>query len=265
MLGWRVLTLIAAVLVTVAVTNVKAQYGEANVPAKPVYVTWGHNSDNDWLNGVYGPCRKHWLWQAQQNQFNVQNTTCPFGPYAALIVNHHIQSVSNFHIDGFDCGKPIEGNSGQRGAFVNPMLHAEIESINRLMDCNLHPENCAPNSNGVLVQTQAQNKTYFNQLSLYSTGESCVMDAAAEAYAGFGEIIYGFPTVDQMAAKWPLSDLTSQEVYDKFRTPTLPLYVIGSVEIERYRPYYSWQYTQADCPAGCVRSSDASTCVKATY
>jgi tRNA(Arg) A34 adenosine deaminase TadA len=236
---------------------------KAPMSPKPDYYRWGANSSNGTFNGVYGKCREYWLWNAQERQRTVQNTPCPFGPFAANIVNHHIVDASNVHIDGYDCGKWIESNSGERGAAKNPMLHAEIEAVIRLMDCTLHPENCALSATGVLSQTKAQDKAYFASLSMYSTGESCVMDAAAETYAGFGEVIYGFPTDEQISVGWPLPEITSRETYKSSRTPTRPLTVIEEVEIDRYRPLYVWQFDlEAECPVGCGRTTDGSRCVK---
>lgn len=84
---------IAAALVAVLslcsiVTLVEALKGLPYSPDTD-YNRWNRRrSDTRMLNGVYGKCRACHLWQAQLNQFYVQNTTCPFGPFAASIVDH---------------------------------------------------------------------------------------------------------------------------------------------------------------------------------
>ncbi len=133
---------------------------------RPLYLDWGDRNDN-FAGGVYYKCRDYWIIHAQARQLLVQNTSCPFGPFAADIVNHFIQDPSNVHIDGQDCGKWIEGNTGERGANKNPIEHAEVQATNRLMNCTLHPENCVDG-----LQTQAQNKTFLGTIDYVLNPES---------------------------------------------------------------------------------------------
>jgi tRNA(Arg) A34 adenosine deaminase TadA len=212
------------------------------------------------VNGVYPGCRVYWLWHAQERQFAVQNSTCPFGPFAADIVDHTIEDPSNVHIDGRDCGKWLEGNSGERGAPFNPILHAEVEAIYRLMNCTLHPELC--NENG--IQLFAQNKPWWANLTMYSTGESCELDAAGEAWAGIGELIFGINNQLQRRYGWPLPGVDSFEVFIRSGTPTVPHTIIADVDIDEFVPYYSWQYVHANpCPVGCKRNPAGDFCIKA--
>jgi tRNA(Arg) A34 adenosine deaminase TadA len=197
----------------------------------------------------------------------VQNTSCPFGPYAADIVNHHIRDPSNVHIDGYDCGVFIEGNTGERMVTKDPSKHAEIEATSRLLDCTLHPELCVLQG-GKLVQTQANNRTFFGQLSMYTTGESCTMDAAMEVIAGYDEIIWGYPSDEHFRNGWPGTEVYSDTVYKKSNFKTMPTVVITHVQVDRYRPLYAWQY-RADmpCPDGCMQVTSATsetgfTCTK---
>ena len=235
------------------------------MPPRPTYLDWGDRND-PWAGGVYYKCRDYWIVHAQARQLLVQNTSCPFGPFAADIVNHFDQDPSNHKIDDQNCGKWIEGNSGERGANKNPILHAEVEATFRLMDCNLHPENCVM-VNGVLTQTQAQNKTYWGLLTMYSTGESCAEDATAEVLAGYREVIYGVPTIEQIEAGWQLPGNPSKDIYNNARTPTIPKNVFSKVGYEQIKNLYFWQYQpHVPCPLGCLRSGSGAsiTCVKQT-
>lgn len=251
-IGLGLLLAFAAATVTTAIPI------EATIPPPVSYHDW-EDVKNVPINGVYPPCRLHWLWNAQRRQFAVQNTTCPFGSYAADIVDHTIKSPLNVHIDGFDCGKWIEGNSGQRGSPLNAINHAEVEAHNRLMNCNIHPELCS----GTGIQLNAQNKDMFSRLTMYTTGESCALDATMETLSGYGEVIYGVSARDQLKHGWPLPDIDSRVIYDNTRTPTRPKFVIANVDTQGLGVYYFWQFDNGmPCPAGCQRNSLGTTCVK---
>lgn len=249
--SWLLLGLVALASLQLALADTAPE------PADVTYYKWD-KVKNTTINGVYPKCRVYWIRHAQVRQFTVQAKQCPFGPFAADIVDHTVQDPANVHIDGYDCGKWIEGNSGQRGAAKNPMLHGEIEAITRMMDCTLHPEYCDANGN----QLHAQDKPLFGHLTMYSTGESCLMDAAAESYAGFGEVVFGVFTKTYMDAGWPLFPQTSKSIYDSALTPTRPKIVIQGVDAPTLNNYYVWQYnTSALCPVGCARSANGASCI----
>lgn len=248
----------AGIIVLLGLFAVAVQADYAPEPNDVEYYKWSKVKDTP-IGGVYPPCRQYWIRHAQERQFAVQNKRCPFGPFAADIVNHNIHDPSNVHIDGFDCGKWVEGNSGARGASQDPTKHGEMEAIRRLMDCSLHPELCDSAGN----QLHAQDKAMFANLTMYSTGESCEMDAAAEVLAGFGEVVFGVYTSVYMRAGWQLPNVSSKRVYETTLTPTRPLRVIEGVDADILNHYYIWQYDPAyPCPEGCARSADGATCVK---
>lgn len=249
MLKIQHLLVIALVLFGVAIASARVR---APRPAKTDVYDWEKPKDrNKFINGVYPACRQYWINHAQQRQFAVQNTTCPFGPFASDIVDHTIESPDNVHIDGYDCGKFIEGNSGERGANKNPILHAEVEAIERLMDCTLHPEFCDANGN----QLRAQDKFFWGNLTQYTTGESCVMDAAATAWAGIGEVVYSISVDFQKNSGWNNFVLDSQDIFKLSITPTRPHTLIKNVDADLWAVHYSWQYIATNpCPTGCART-----------
>jgi len=209
-------------------------------------------------------CMEYWMVQALRVTIFAGNAVptnyCPFGPFGAAIVNVYDRNASNPHDEyGNNCGRLLETNSGiAEIRFHNPMMHGEINAILRLSDCNLHPEYC--NSAGHFIY--AQNKTWWNQLYLFTTAASCIADAGSEILAGPQKIIQGVTVRDLLENGWTQPSFIEPELfYASARQSDGVQQLIKGVKRDWLLQYYDWQYRNATkgCPEGCAVSTNPTT------
>jgi tRNA(Arg) A34 adenosine deaminase TadA len=193
------------------------------------------------VNGVSVECRQLWMRKTIVVEMNGQNTLCPRGAFGAIIVNHTaIGPYSDSQ--GLNCGAIEAWNDGTRAYVNDPTAHSEINAIQHLSA--QHP--------GTFI---AFNKPFWAPLSMYTNGESCPMDAAAEVWAGIREQIYAVSIKHLIALNWTQIDMPSQYVYhDSGFMPGSPRVIIAGVDFDYQAPYFGWQLISAGpCPTGCHR------------
>jgi len=216
-------------------------------------------------------CFDHWMRYAMSVNINAGTSApvnfCPFGPYGAAIIDAYDRSPSNVHIDGNNCGKLLETNSGIREVNLhNPIMHSEINAIVRLTDCTLHPADC--DSTGRYIN--AQNKTFWQRLYLFTTAASCPADAASETLAGIRKVIQAVTIADLLAWNWTQDSFLEPElIYATSRQSNGVSTLIKGVARNYMKQYFNWQFTNVahGCPTGCAVSvnptSGARSCVNA--
>jgi len=210
--------------------------------------TWEFNvyGPHSVVNGVTVECRQIMMQKSLEVQFAGQGSVCPRGAYGAAIVNHSNTDSGN-PVDslGNNCGKIIGTNSGLRETTHDPTEHSEINAIHRL---------------AALFPSEAQVKSYWGALSMYTVGESCPMDAAAEVWSGFKEVIYAVSIEDLTDAGFGQIEVGSKKIYTNSNLVAgAPQVLIKNVLRMQMLPYFAWQFNADEaCPTGCHRGNDTS-------
>jgi len=182
-------------------------------------------------------------------QFNGQHTLCPRGAFGAILVNHTGHGPFTDSA-GNNCGALVGTNSGTRDTANDPSAHSEISAIRRLSA--LHPN--------VLI---GANKVFWHALSMYTNGESCPMDAAAEAWAGIKEEIYAVSIDHLIALNFTQIEIGSKDVYhESGKVLSSPTTIVKFIDFDYHAKFFSWQNMPAQaCPPGCHRSAPGAACV----
>jgi hypothetical protein len=128
-------------------------------------------------------------------------------------------------------------------SYLDPSDHSEINAIRRLGD--RFPFN-------------RFNADFWGALSMYTNGESCPMDAAAEVWAGFKEVIYSVSIDDLLKQNWNQIDIDSKRVYQKSDSivASRNLVIIQDVDWVNQIPFFAWQNMPNNpCPTGCHKAA----------
>jgi len=128
---------------------------------------------------------------------------------------------------------------------------------------------CAQLLTDTFGPNQGRNRTLWQQLSLYTTGESCPMCMGASIHVGMGEVIFATSInqlIDYGSAQTKIASpvLTRQSIVGRIPTIT---FTIGFKKelLERYDPYFQASSQNPNnpaqlCPTGCVRNAN-NACV----
>ncbi|KAI1423972.1 cytidine deaminase-like protein [Xylaria sp. FL1777] len=188
--------------------------------------------------------REHWMRRANQALSDLASP-CPFAAFSSVIVNHTDRSSSPL-------GRLICAgvNSGRRRG--NPILHGEIEAINRCSEVLQSPPFDLTPEAAVLA---------FRDLTLYTNGEPCPMCASAIRWAGFRECVYGTSIETLIRLGWTQIEVSSREIFARSRLFSTTTTLIPDVLTAETDPLFSWQFdVNASCPDTCVRD-DTGACV----
>jgi len=190
-------------------------------------------NENDIIHGVPTATRQYWLRFALGINQRQAGAVCPLSAFGAVIVNY----TSNQLICAYDAFPEY---------FSDPSAHAESQSIR---NCSaLYPGN-GFNSEG-----------FWNQLTLYATGEPCSMCTGAIINARIGEVVWSVPVDTLNNDGFTQMLFTSIELNRKSSLMTPRAIIIGNVITDEIAPYFLWQFNAtAPCPTGCTRS--AGSCV----
>lgn len=188
-------------------------------------------------NGVSFAAREYWMQRAIDEMVKASGP-CPMNAYGTVIVNH-----TSTNPDGdLVC---VGANSvGPRG---DPTQHGEINAI----------QTCASQFLESNIRSDAALEA-FQQLSLYTTAESCPMCASAIRWAGFKEYIYG-TSIDQLI-EYGIGqiDVSSRYIMQQARKVSGPdPYILGPIFTEKTNPYFRWINSDVQCPNGCHRSNNS--------
>lgn len=187
--------------------------------------------NNNVINGVAPEVRIHWMRYAFQN--NSLGSSCPKNPYGAIVVNRTSNTIV--------AAKTPGGQSAR-----DPTQHGEMNVIQNV--AKLFPFN-------------GFNSGFWQELSLYTTGEPCPMCMTASRYARFGEVIFSSSITfleqthwDQVRGHTHADDINT--LTDHWGDSTI---LIGGVLEDELAPQFAWQNNpDADYPIGCQRNAQGS-------
>ncbi|KAI1127281.1 cytidine deaminase-like protein [Nemania abortiva] len=140
--------------------------------------------------------REHWMRHAN-HVLRGLGSPCPFAAFASIIVNH--TDTSSSPLGRFVC---IGVNSGSRRG--NPILHGEIDAINRCSEVLQGPH---------FGLTSKEARLAFRDLTIYTNAEPCSMCASAIRWAGFRECVYGTSIETLVRLGWPQIGVSSREIF----------------------------------------------------
>jgi len=187
---------------------------------------------NEIINGVSPATRRYWMNQARLIQQDASLSPCPFGAFGALAVNRTDNTLACY-----DPGFPNFND--------DPSSHGEIQTIR---DCaSRYPGN-------------RFNSAFWQQLSLYTTGESCPMCESAIRWANFGEVIWGTSIPTLVDDGWPQIHIRSHYINEHAQDAGPATIEIAFVLQDLTDPEFAFQFnSNANCPTGCTKS--AGSCV----
>jgi len=187
---------------------------------------------NEVINGVSPATRRYWMNQARLIQQDASLSPCPFGSFGALAVNRTTNKLACY-----DPGFPNFNN--------DPSSHGEMQTIR---DC------------GTRYPGNRFNTAFWQELSLYTTGESCPMCESAIRWANFGEVIWGTSIPFLTNSGWPQIHIRSHYINTKAQDVGPATIEIARVLEDLTNPTFVYQFNaSAPCPAGCV--SESGSCV----
>jgi len=175
---------------------------------------------------------------ALQTRIDLQGP-CPRDPFGAVLVNRSTNTAL--------C------ETNQLRLSHDRTNHAEIRIIQK----------CALLFETTIGIGAGRDMSLWAGLSLYTTGESCPLCAAAEIFNGVGEVIYA-TTIEYLTAVnigqilVPSVELVERAIPGGYVPPQT---VISFQDTSLYDPYFSWQNVPtAACPGGCSRDA-TNACV----
>lgn len=190
------------------------------------------------VNSVPFEAREHWM-QRAVDELVAASGPCPMYAYGAIIVNHTANPWGSLVCVGAN-------SVGSKG---DPTQHGEINAIQTCAD-QFYRSN----------MTVAEVSAAFEDLSLYTTAESCPMCASAIRWANFKEYIYGTSIHQLIDYGIEQIDVASRYIYQQsYLMSRANPRIIGPISTEKTNPYFRWIYTNQPCPNGCHHSN--STCV----
>jgi len=185
-------------------------------------------NDNDIIHGVPKATRHFWLRFALSINQQQADSVCPLSAFGAVIVNY----TSNQLMCAYNAFPAY---------FSDPSAHAEYQAIR---NCSaLFPGN-GFNSEG-----------FWNQLTLYATGEPCSMCTGAIINSRIGEVVWSVPVDVLNADGFTQMLFTSIQLNRHSSLMTPRAIIMGNVLQSEIEPYFQWQFNpSAPCPTGCIRS-----------
>lgn len=171
----------------------------------------------------------------------VAGGACPFNTFGAIIGRHTGPNVADFE---------VLCTAINRVGSVGATAHGEIEAL----------RNCSSIIATKYGPSYVNNATFWQQLSMYTTGESCPMCMSAARFAKLGEVIYATSIETLHSYNWGQISFFNQDIQAASNTcgfgtdgTAMQTRIIKDVLRTVTDPYFSWQFTSNPCPGGCVR------------
>lgn len=191
------------------------------------------------------PCstREYFMNQALQLTLNVGGI-CPFNTFGAILGIHRGPNVQDFE---------VLCTAINRVGSLGVTAHGEIEAL----------RNCTQ----VVIQrygtSYVKNYTFWQQVSIYTTGEPCTMCMSAIRNQRLGELIYATSIRSLVDSKWTQISLESGDVQRASNQcnwgndgTAMQTRIISGVLSLITDPYFAWQFdSSAPCPTGCSRTT----------
>lgn len=198
--------------------------------------------------GISCATRNYFMLQALEFTLNIQDSLCPFNPFGAIMVNHTKgPNIEDAQVVCFGLNK---------FAAVSPFWHAEIDL---LINCS----NYIINTFGI---NNLDNDVLWQQLSMYTTAESCSQCMSSSRWNKVGEVIWAVSDPEEDSDNWNQIEIRSAAVQQASNkcifggtTPSgqptsFQTRLITFVEEDTLLPYFGWQFNpSAPCPTGCSR------------
>jgi len=195
------------------------------------------------INGVPPKQRLDWMAVAMKTRFDALGI-CPSDAFGAVIVNH------TNGVNQLLCKTNITRSTYDRTD------HGEMRIIRQ----------CSALFNKTLFPGAGCDKSVWQKLSLYTTGEPCTMCMSAAANIGLGEMIFATSIKYLISVGNDQVDIAACEIErraiagGKLKTLVIPFQ--GEL-LCRYNPYLAWQNDpNGFCPTSCVRATNG-TCIPA--
>ena len=169
---------------------------------------------------------------------------CPFAAFGTAIVNH----TATVEGELVCIGANAVGKTG------DPTFHGEIAGIRNCTAVLTDPS-------GPYKLSPAEAVAAFQQLSLYTTAESCSQCSSAMRWALFAEYVYATSTPRIIELGWSQIEIRSQEVFERTANLGRPTRIVGGVLSNETDELFGWQYGGGGCPrgSGCVKDG-SGTC-----
>lgn len=197
---------------------------------------------NDYArSGIPCSIREAIMLQALQLTLNAGGP-CPFNTFGAIMGIHNGPSLNDFEI--LCTAINAVGHYGVTA-------HGEIEAL----------RNCTQ----IIIQRYGtgyiKNYTFWQQVSIYTTGEPCTMCMAAIRLQRLGEMIYATSINSLVSSKWTQISIDSGEVQKSSNQcnwgtdgTEMQTRIISGVLKTTTDPYFAWQFDpSASCPGNCTR------------
>jgi tRNA(Arg) A34 adenosine deaminase TadA len=183
-------------------------------------------------------------------QLGLRSGKCPFGDvFSAMIVRHHAPPSLAYDVI---C---IGTNNFAVAGFTG---HGEIEAL----------RNCSTIVGQIYGSSYITNKTFWHELSLYTTGEPCPMCMSAIRFTALKEVIYATSIEYLHDHNWPQISLFTRDIqrasnlcnFGGDGTARQTAAVKGVLK-DVTNPYFAWQFSSnPDCPPGCVATPGFPAC-----
>lgn len=163
---------------------------------------------------------------------------CPFAAFGAAIVNHTATIEGELVCIGVN-------SVGQAG---DPTFHGEIAGIRNCTAVLTDPSRPYKLSPSEALEA-------FQQLSLYTTAESCSQCSSALRWAGVAEYVYATNIARVIELGWSQTEIRSQEMFERIKNVGRPTRIVGGVLSDETDELFGWQYAGGECPrgSGCER------------
>jgi len=174
---------------------------------------------------------------------------CPRSPFAAIIGIHHGPNVSDFE-------RLCTGVNN--ASVLGFTAHGEMEALRACAQVIKNSPKYGPN--------YFRNTTFWQTISLYTTGESCPMCMSAARFHHLGEMIYG-TSIKQLITQGYVNQITlyngdiqqhSNECNYGGDGTAQQTRLVVDVLSSQTNVFFNWQNNPAphgNCPTGCVRQT----------
>lgn len=155
---------------------------------------------------------------------------CPSVPYGSVLI-HKATGKMLMH--------------GCNTAYLDATNHAEMNTIQ--WAAHFYPN---------------QPRTWWNELTLYTTAEPCAMCMAAIRWTGIGEVVYATSIATQSSYGWGSIQVSAQTINNASSALQTRTTLEGPFGTTITEPYFAWQFNaSAPCPPGCVRQASPAACI----
>lgn len=197
------------------------------------------------LTGISCHVRQHMMQVTVNKMLAFWQSSCPFNPFYAIIVNHTGPTIDDAIILCEAASDPVN---------LGALYHAETRAL----------RNCYEFIIDRFGSGQVFNPLLWQQLSLYTTAASCSMCASNERWTRIGEVVAGPSDNEMDVLKWfqiGIFDTDIQQASNQcvFGNPSIPTSyqtrLVKNVLNDVLIPLFNWQFFPSNpCPTGCHRA-----------